>query len=154
MSIIYKEISFVEFSQLDCVTLFHEEKTARRFGVITNGIISFKFSWQSDTIDPVMKVYDMNSFYCLGIDWMFSIIKFSENTFNSVVKLDYLLYDIRFIKGGVWVITELEILVIDVVNYIILKRVPLPSFFQEIISESPIVTVECIEGEIICVEFP
>ncbi|NGM63676.1 TlpA family protein disulfide reductase [Sphingobacterium sp. SGR-19] len=70
---IYREISFVEFSELDCVTLFHEEKTARRFAVITNGLASFKFSWQSDTIDPIVKGY-ANSFYCLGIDQMFSII--------------------------------------------------------------------------------
>ena len=153
-NVIYKIIPFDEFRQLDCITLFHDEKTARRFGVITNGIISFKFSWQSDTIDPVMKVYNKNSFYCLGIDLMFSIIKFNENDFKSVVKVDYLLYDIRFIEGGIWVITELEILVVDVVNYTIVKKMPLPSIFQKIISESLLVTVECMGGEIITVEVP
>lgn len=153
MTVIYREISIVEFSELDCVILFHEEKTARRFAVITNGLISFKFSWQSDTIDPVMKGYD-DSFYCLGIDQMFSIIKFSEEAFRSVVKLDYFLYDIRFIKGLIWVLTELEILVIDTRGYEIVERILLPSFFQEIISESPVVTVECMEGEIMYIEIP
>jgi|GEM_PF-1599239 len=154
MSAIYKEISLGAFTELDCVTLFHEEKTARRFGVITGELMRFKFSWQSDTIDPVLKVWDDGSFCCLGIDQMFSIIRFTENPFSWVVKLDYLLYDIRFIKGGVWVITELEILLIAAACFKIEKRISLPSFFHEIISEFPLVTVECMDGEIISVEVP
>jgi|SRR5690606_23094253 len=153
VSVIYKEISSVEFAELDCIILFHEEKTARRFGLITNGLMSFKFSWQSDTIDPVVKVYE-NSFYCLGIDQTFSIIKFNEKAFPSVIKLDYLLYDIRFINGVIWVITELEILLIDATYNEIIKRISLPSFFQEITSESPLVAVECMEGEIVYVKVP
>ena len=153
MSVIFREISYIEFSELDCAVLFHEEKTARRFGVITNGIFKFKFSWQSENINPIVKGC-INSVYYLGIDLMFSIIKFGEETFRSVVKLDYFLYDIILIKGWICVITELEILVIDASCYEIVKRISLPSLFKEINSESPLLAVECMEGESVNIEIP
>lgn len=154
MSIQYKEISFNEFAELGYAILFHEERTSRCFGIITNELISFKFSWQSDSIDPILKICENNNSCTLGIDQMFSIIKFSKNAIKFVLKLDYLLYDIKFIEERIWIITELEIVVIDGVNFNFVKKISLPSFFQAIILNYPVVKVECIDGEILYIDLP
>lgn len=152
MSIKYREISFIEFVALDCITLFHDEKTGRRFGVLTNGLTNYKFSWQSDLIAPVVTISDNNISCCLGVDQMFSMVEFNEDAFRIVLKLDYLLYDIRYIGLEIWVITELEILVINATNYNIDRRVSLPSFFKTMILKPSVVTVECLDGEIVNIE--
>lgn len=152
MNIQYREISFVEFTTLDCAILFYEAKTAKRFGVVTNGVKNYKFSWQSDLITPVLVVSDSNTMCYLGVDLMFSVIDFTERASTYTLQLNCFFYDIISIERRIWVITELEILVIDNINHRIVKTISLPSYFKEIISQPPTVTIECLDGEILHLE--
>lgn len=151
MSISLKHISLEEFIDLDCEVLFHDLKTARRFGVIINEVIMYKFSWQSDLIEPVI-IINENNISCLGVDQMFTIIDFNEKIIKVLLQLDYFLYDIRFIGREIWVITELEILRFNLINYNISNTIPLSSFFKNIILTGSGVIVNCLEGEVIQVD--
>jgi len=51
-NIIFNEVSSSLFSTLKYKSLFEDLDFDRKFGVITNGQKYFKFSWQSDLIDP------------------------------------------------------------------------------------------------------
>ena len=148
----YKEISASEFTKLNCSVLFDDEKTGRRFGVIYSEVNVYKFSWQSDSVDPIFLINEIGMFCCVGVDQSFSIVEFKEKGAQINLKLDYFLYDIKYIGRKIWVITELEILIINTLNYEIFKTIPLPSFFKTINIEDSIATVKCVEEEVLQIE--
>ncbi len=76
MELEVKRISELDFKKLNIHTLFEDKLTDRIFGVVSNGLFSYKFGWQSDTLNPfILNV--KGCFYFIGIDQNLVIFDFS-----------------------------------------------------------------------------
>jgi len=148
VAIIFKKITEEEFNKSALPILFNEA-TSRRFGEIVNGSNGFRFSWQSDLIEPVITEINKN-IYSIGIDQNFAIVNLDENNVLLRLRLTYNFLTTKLYKGSIFVCTELEILRLEHGgNYQVLSSYPLPDFFEDIIFEDDIIKVKCVENDLI-----
>lgn len=146
-----KEISESEYKKSDVLVLFEDELTDRVFGLISNGVNEYKFGWQSTLIKPIIKFINDN--YCsIGIDLIFVIFDFNTGRILQKLSLDYYFYDIKLFNGFLYVITQLEIIKINIADLTIVEIYPLPDYFESIEFNEKVIVVKCIGDEV--VEFP
>lgn len=145
------KISESEFLNLNLPILFQDELTDRVFAIISNGEKKYKLGWQSTEIEPVIVFIDNN--HCsVGIDLTFIIFNFNTGEIFQKISLDYYFYDTQIFNGFMYVITQLEIIKINIINMIIVKRFDLPEYFESFNPNENIIAVECMGGEIIFID--
>ena len=128
--------------------LFENKLTDRVFGIISNGINEYKFSWQSTIIKP--KVIDVDDFRCsISIDLVFLIFEFLTGKILLQLTLDYFFYDTKIYNGFIYVITELEIIKISTKDLLVIERFALPDYFENIEFNEEIILVKCVGDEIV-----
>lgn len=151
MKIQLDEISESEFINLNLPVLFEDKLTDRVFGIISNGVKKYKFGWQSTTIKPVIKFINDN--HCsLGVDLTFIVFDFNTGEILQKISLDYYFYDTQIFNGFIYVITQLEIIKINILDMTIVKTFDLPDYFESFNPKEKNIVVECLGGEIILID--
>lgn len=150
MNIELKDISDFDFINLDIPTLFEDKLTDRTFGVLSDGINEYKLGWQSDNIKPVIKW--INTLLCsIGIDLVFIIFEFTTGWVLLKLSLDYFFYDTKIYNEFVYVITELEIIKINIVNLAVVEIYSLPDSFESIEFKERNIMVKCVGDEVVII---
>jgi hypothetical protein len=137
-----------EFDKLNVPMLFNDINTRRCFGVIKNNISSYKYSWQSDMIEPLLTEITKD-IYAIGIDQNFAVINFKLNSIVFKLELNYTFYDTKIFNEFIYVITELEIVKINSLTFKVMKEYQLPDIFEEILLTDKKITVRCLDQSII-----
>ncbi len=148
MNISIKEISELEFKKLNIPVLFEDESMDRAFGVISDGKNEYKLGWQSDNIKPIIKWIN-TVLYSIGIDLTFVLFEFNTGRILQKLSLNYFFYDTEIYNESLYVITELEIVKINITDLAIVETFSLPNFFESIEFNEGIVAVKCVGDEVI-----
>ncbi|MDI3322368.1 hypothetical protein [Pinibacter soli] len=142
MEVVFKEISEREFLSQQIKVLFINNNGNRKFGIVSLSNSSYKFSWQSDLITPVItKIAD--NICAVGVDQHFVIIDFEQNKLLLDLSLFYNFYDTKIWEEQIFVCTELEVLVFDKVAFSIVRSIDLPDFFEDIVFEDRRIRIVC-----------
>ncbi len=123
-----KEISEIDYNSSNLPILFEDKQTDRMFAIISNNIHSFKFGWQSTIIKPVVKEIG-EEIYAIGIDQNFIIINLSTGDIKLKLDLFYTFSNIEVYNDFIFVMTELEVFIINKINFTRLTEVFLPEFY-------------------------
>ncbi|MBO4232713.1 hypothetical protein FO675_00060 [Riemerella anatipestifer] len=146
MSLNIKKISEEDYVQLDCRVLFENNLTDRAFGVISNKDKHYKFSWQSDIVQPSI-IEIKNNIYSVGIDLNYTIVDFNKNTVLLRIELENFLLKTLIYNNTLYVITELEVYLISIINFSVIEMIDLPDIFIDIVFEEDSVNIKCFGGE-------
>lgn len=148
-----KEISKKKFHEIKNFMLFKEEKANNCFATISDDNYSFKLAWSSDTLKPVVEIIQPN-IYGIGIDQHFSIINFGNGAILTTLNLTYNLYDIKIHNNKIFVITELEIITMEINNLCNMQEYALPDFFESIEFLNNVIEIKCMNNEIETINIP
>lgn len=128
----------------------NDDRANNHFAMICNDTHSFKFAWNSD-IEPIVKEI-ISNVYGIGIDQHFSIIDFNSGNILLNLNLFYNFYNIEGLRNFILVITELEIIKINLTGFVVTKTYALPEYFEGIEFKEGSIAVKCINGEVINIE--
>ena len=145
------KISKDDFYSLTIPILFNDEHTSRRFGIVGNKEVQFGLSWQSDLIEPVVTGIGLN-IYGVGIDQNFAIFDLALNSILFTLNLTYNFFTIQIFNDSVLVITELEIIRLSMLRFEILKRYPLPDYFDKSVLSGGFLEIKCVGNKSILIE--
>lgn len=140
-----REISEINYKSSTLPVLFEDERTDRMFGIISNNIHSFKFGWQSTNIKPVVKEVS-KEIYAIGIDQNFILIDLNIVNIKLKLKLFYFFYNLVVYDTFMIVITELEILIVSLINYNLLTSISLPELYENMETNGKNLKFTCIDG--------
>ncbi len=140
------EIQKGDFDTIKSPLLFKEEKANNCFAIISGNNNEFKLAWNSNTMKPIMKRMQAN-IYGIGIDQHFAIINLSEGCVELVLDLDYNFFDFEIYNNKVLVITELEIVALELTNYQSKQEYALPDIFENIEMANGMIKVWCLNCE-------
>lgn len=144
----FNKITEEEFNRSAFTELFNDKLTSRCWGIITNGINSFKFGWQSDLLEPLITEADTNV-YTIGIDQNFVIADLDKGKVLLSLNLTYNFLTTILFKQNIFVCTELEIIKVTHNGFVVLSLYPLPDFFEELILSDDSIKVKCFEQDVI-----
>lgn len=148
MNAYIKEISESDYNKLELPVLFEEKVTDRVFGLFSNGVNEYKFGWQSTACKP--KINFIDNFRCsIGIDLVFVIFEIITGKIAVKIYLDYFYYDTKIFNGFLFVITELEIIKLNLIDLMIVDSYSLPDFFESIEFYDEKIVVKCVNDEVI-----
>ncbi|GAA0875036.1 hypothetical protein GCM10009118_14440 [Wandonia haliotis] len=151
MNLKLTEISEANFKKLDLPTLFEDKLTDRTFGVVSDGRKEYKLGWLSENIKPVIK-WISTELCSIGIDLVFVIFEFTTGRIIKTPSLDYFYYNTEIYNGFIYVITELEIIKINISDLAVVETYSLPDYFESIEFNEVIVVVKCVGDEIVKIE--
>lgn len=150
MKIDFKEISELDFERLDSPVLFGD-KSDRSFGsILIQGQELYKISWNTTLIKPNILV--INKVVCIGIDLTFVIFDFDKKNILLELNLDYFFYDVKIHNEYLYVITELEIIKLNISNFEICKKYDLPDYFSDIEFQEDNIMIRCITDKIVYIK--
>jgi hypothetical protein len=126
-----KNVNNTEFYTIPGQVIFNDEMTSRKYGLLTNNKLNFKFSWQSDLVTPqVIKI--SNDTYGIGIDQHFAILDFKLNHIALNKELIYPFLVAEIFHKDIMVCTEMEIVKVDGNSFIVKGIIALPDIFEDI----------------------
>lgn len=144
----FKKISKSEFESINSIAvLFYDVLHSRCFGVIEEKGICFRFGWQSDLLEPVIKEIDKNIF-AIGIDLSFAVVDFTHNRILLNMNLFYNFHTVLCYGDYIIVCTELEVILISIFTYDTVRLIALPDFFDRLIIEDKKLKIVCV-GKIV-----
>jgi hypothetical protein len=138
------------FNNKDFPILFIDSVSNNYYAILKNEEFNFKFAWYSD-IEPVIKEITTGIFV-LGIDQHFSILDLNHGNILLNLNLTFNFYDLEIFENFILIITELEILKINIKRLNIFETYPLPEYFDSLELKNNILIVNCINQEIINIE--
>ena len=128
--------------------LFENKLTDRIFGMFSNGLNFYKFGWQSTIVKPNVKFID--DIRCsIGIDLIFVVFEYTTGKILLKISLDYFYYDTNIFDNFIFIITELEIIVLNILDLNIFKTHSLTDIFSSIEYNNNNIIVKCINDEVI-----
>jgi hypothetical protein len=125
--------------------LFQEEQDSNKYAIVSNNIYEYKLSWHSQLINPDL-VYIRPNIYSIGIDNYFAIIDFQNDKIALNLRLMYFYYKTIIYNNYIYLITELELIKIEILNLKELKRIFLPDIFVDITFNDKL-EIKCANGE-------
>ncbi|PXW06932.1 hypothetical protein C8D70_12415 [Chryseobacterium sp. CBTAP 102] len=140
-----QEISEVSYKNSDLPILFEDNLTDRMFGIISNDIHSFKFGWQSTIVKPIIKEANQKN-YAIGIDQNFVLIDLNLVRIRLKLELSYFFYNMVVLDDLIIVITELEILIVNLKSFSLLTTISLPELYEKMEINGKDVRFICIDG--------
>jgi len=145
---LFIEVTKIEFTTINELTLFKEadDRANHHYAIISDGMYSFKFSWNSD-IEPVI-IEVRPKVYSIGIDQHFAVVDFSSNTILLNLNLFYNFYTTKIFEVWIFIISELEILQVSMLDFNILETYDLPDYFSDIEFKGEVAEIRCLGGEI------
>ncbi len=131
MNLVLKEVSEDEFEKTDCPILFDNAPYNRMFGILTNKRNCFRLAWRSELIKPdVLEVYP--GIISIGIDQNYAIANLNDATIPINLYLSSYFLTQKLYRNRLLVITQLEIVIIDMTSLEILDEYDLPDLFEDI----------------------
>ena len=79
-------------------------------------------------------------------------MSFNTGTILFKKNLLYSFYDVKAINNHIYLITELEIIKIDLETYEVVNQFELPDFFSKIQLRKDVIEVTCIGGEVLTID--
>lgn len=143
-----KKVSLVEFEHDSSPILFGSIAKDRVFSILTIKNKSYKLSWQSELVEPVVKIQD-DSICMVGVDLNFAIFNFHTSEIFLNLQLEYFFCTIKFHGNSMYIITEMEVIKIDVMSFDIIDRIILPDLFMKFYIDNGNSIIECFGGELI-----
>jgi hypothetical protein len=144
MEVSFKKISEREFERKQSTPiLFYDKLYSRCFGVIESKASDYRFGWQSDLLDPIIKKVDEN-IYAIGIDQNFAVVDFAQKRVLLNLSLFYNFHTVHSLNGYVFICTELEVLVINKLTFETVQSITLPDFFEKLVFEDEKIKVVCV----------
>jgi hypothetical protein len=137
-----ENITEEKFNKLNWPILFNDETTSRCFGIISNGEQNFRLAWQSDLIQPVITEI-RSSIYGVGIDQDYAIVNFATNTVELKLNLTYNFFCASVFGEILFIVTELEVVKLNVVTFEVVQYYGLPSHCEEIIVRDSGLEIKC-----------
>lgn len=145
MKIRLKSINEEKYYQSSSPILFEDKRCDRSFAFLTNELIEYKFGWQSDLIEPELRV--LSDTHCsIGIDLDFIILEFMTGKIEIKLSLDSFFFETKVIKEMLYVICEFEIIIINLKNFQISEIVPLPDVYQRMEINDDNIIIITLEG--------
>lgn len=141
------EISETNFNKLELPILFNDKLTGRVFGVISDGINGYKLSWQSTFSKPKLMLID-GFRYSVGIDLNFVIFDISSKQILRSIDLFYFFYDAKIHMGFLYVITELEIIRINILDLEVDETYALTDYFESMDFLEDSIIVKSVDGNV------
>ncbi|TXK75371.1 hypothetical protein [Mesonia sp. K4-1] len=150
MKLNFKKVSESDFEKIDIPVLFENKLTDTTYAVISNygNEYKYKLGWQSESISPTILNID-KFIFSIGIDQIFVIFELHTGNILKRISLDYYFYDIKIFKEILYVITQLEIIKINITDLMIIEYFALPDYFESIEFEESVIYIKCINGEIL-----
>lgn len=140
-------ISEIEFNKSTNIPiLFGNPKIDTRFGLVSYDDNKAKFSWSSELVTPEVKELS-NNFISIGIDQNYIIYNFYNNNVVLKLALDYFFYYSKVLDFIIYVITELEVIKIDILKYSVIDKIILPDIIENIEFEHEILKITCFNGD-------
>lgn len=146
MSILLEPITEEEFKK--SAQLFNDPKTDRRFLKVTAGKSEYAIGWRSDLLKPVI-LEVLSNVYIVGIDQDLAVVDYEKSIVLLKIALSFNLYDIQFVNGRLFILTELEVLEISITSWQVIRTYLLPDYFQEILIVDGSIEAKCVDGSIV-----
>lgn len=146
-----KEISKEDFVGDVSEALFMDDSLNQKYALVVCGNNSYKFAWYSDLIEPIF-LEVKSGVVCVGVDFSLVIIDFNINEIKLRIKLSYWLINVTLFNENLIVCTELEVLLVDLVNFNVVKKIPLPEFYEKIEIDSKNSYIICVDKTKILIE--
>ncbi len=134
-----------DFLKSDFQELFSNNEEKNNFGYLTYNKCKFKISWHSQLVQPKIKKISAEK-YGIGIDQNFVIINFKNCKICKFLNLDYFFYEVKIYNDLIFIITEMEIIVLDN-QFELFKKLELPDIFNSLNFQNDYMVVECMNGE-------
>ena len=107
-----------------------------------------KIAWSSDLLQPeFLKIYP--KVYAIGIDQNFAIYDFRKKYRIMCLDLMYLFCEMVMYDKKIFVATELEVFVIDIKQYEVIKTISLPDTYNKIENNYGKIEIHCLDNTLI-----
>lgn len=148
MDSMLQQITENDFLESNALILFSEYKTSRNFGIFSFNDNSYKLSWQSDVSKPIITQITDN-IYSIGIDLNFAIVDFKSN--KILLNLDFFsfYYYTKLLDNFIYIVTELEIIKVDTMNFKVVEIIALPDIFREMTVLDDKIIIQCFDDRIV-----
>ncbi len=151
MNILLEKISEESFNNLTSKVLFNDSTTSRCFGEINGAPTKFRLGWQSDLIDPVISEL-VPGIFGVGIDQNFAIADFNTGNELLNLNLDYSFLTLQKFEESLFVISELEVIEIDLSNFTVINTHALPDLYQDIEKKDGYFEISCEGGFVVKID--
>jgi hypothetical protein len=137
-----------DFNKENNLIIFQDKVANHRYAQLKHGNNSFRLAWHSDSITPVISEI-RNNIFSIGIDQNFAIIDFEND--KILLNLDFLsfFYYTELLDNFIYIITELEIIKVDTINFKVLETIGLPDIFREMTIMDDKILIQCFDDRIV-----
>lgn len=142
----FEKITESEFKLLKAPELFHNTLGNICYGKIAfPNEINYKFSWQSDLIQPEI-IEIKPGIFSIGIDLNITLIDTTKNVMILNILLNHFYYETLIFQNNIYIVSQLEIIQMDFNTLKIIKTHDLPDIFETIIFGEDKIEVACMEN--------
>lgn len=151
MKIKFEEVTECKYVNDDSVMLFEDEIMNRKFGIISTVGAQYKFGWHSTIVKPVIDL--IKEEYCsIGIDLKFVVFNINSGKVLLNLNLDFWFYESFIFNQYLFIITELEIVKVDIKSYGIAKTYLLPDIFEQYKIDQNRIVIKCVNDDIVYID--
>ena len=138
------------YKELDFEAIFDNlhNDLYRKYGKIIHANSYIKIAWSSDLLLP--QFLDLSSkIYAIGIDQNFAIYDFRKKHRIMCLDLMFLFCEMVMYDKKIFVATELEVFVIDIQQYEVIKTISLPDTYNKIETNCGKIEIHCMDNTLI-----
>ena len=138
-----KIIDYFTYKNLNYDLVFDDSHndSYRIYGKLVEGNFYAKIAWSSLKIYPKV--------YAIGIDQNFAIYDFRKKHRIMCLDLMFLFCEMVMYDKKIFVATELEVFVIDIQQYEVIKTISLPDTYNKIETNCGKIEIHCIDNTLI-----
>jgi hypothetical protein len=133
------------FDEANSRCVFSNNNTDRCYALVTEENSSFKFAWRSDLVQVKILMIKPHT-YAIGIDENFAIIDFKTGQIILYVFLHFLFHEFKLSSGSLLIATDFEVLIFDIQNCIIKRKIDLPDTYEAMEISTGNVQIKCFGG--------
>jgi hypothetical protein len=126
--------------------IFEDILLNRVFGIIRYEKKEYGIAWQSDILSPVITEIS-DGIYSIGVDQNFAIVNFNIDKIEFNTTLTYNFCNSYIYKEDIYIISELEVIKMNVQTFEIQDCYALPDIFEEIFFENNHLEITCMNYE-------
>ena len=145
-----KIINYFTYKKLNYDSVFDDSHndSYQIYGKLVEGNFYAKIAWSSDLLQPeFLKIYP--KVYAIGIDQNFAIYDFRNKHRIMCLDLMYLFCEMVMYDKKIFVATELEVFVIDIKQYEVIKTISLPDTYNKIENNCGKIEIHCMDNTLI-----
>ncbi|NMA73837.1 MAG: hypothetical protein GX963_06670 [Bacteroidales bacterium] len=146
MNYLFLKIEQSDFDKISAPILFGSPKTDNIFATISKEDIIYKFSWQSELIDPVIKNKDENELL-IGVDLNFIAFDIETGEILNQLSFDSFFLNIEQYDDIFYIITQLDIYRLGTSDFKIIDTYSLPDIFDTISASDSYIVVTTLGRE-------